>query len=140
VLAAIDMNTGNMKFRVPHGDTPDAVRATLQKLGVNYPQKTGQGGSTGLMVTATMVVVGDLQVTNPGGREAGALLRAYDKQNGNQIGAVLMPNRVSGSPMTYIGSDGRQYICIAVYGQGTQAGTYVAYALPASEIRPAGAQ
>jgi quinoprotein glucose dehydrogenase len=140
VLAAIDMNTGTMKFRVPHGDTPDAVRATLQRLGINYPQKTGQGGSTGLMVTKTMVVVGDLQVTNPGGREAGALLRAYDKQNGNQIGAVLMPNRVSGSPMTYLGSDGRQYINIAVYGQGTQAGTYVTYVLPASEIRPAGAQ
>ena len=92
------------------------------------------------MVTKTMVVVGDLAVTNPGGRPAGAMLRAYDKQTGKEIGAVLMPSRVSGSPMTYMGSDGRQYINIAVYGQGSTAGQYVSYALPASEIRPAGAQ
>ncbi|HKT81598.1 MAG TPA: hypothetical protein VJP86_15330, partial [Vicinamibacterales bacterium] len=137
VLAAIDMNGGTMKFRVPHGETPDNVRTTLQRLGINYPEKTGQGGSTGLMVTKTMVVVGDLAVTAPPGRPAGAMLRAYDKQTGKQLGEVLMPNRVSGSPMTYKGADGRQYINIAVYGIGTGAGQYVTYVLPASEIRPA---
>jgi quinoprotein glucose dehydrogenase len=140
VLSAIDLNTGTLKFQVPHGETTDQVRAIFQRLGINYPERTGQGGSTGLMVTKTMVVVGDLAVTNPGGRPAGAMLRAYDKQTGKEIGAVLMPNRVSGSPMTYMGSDGRQYINIAVYGQGSTAGQYVSYALPASEIRPAGAQ
>ena len=140
VLAAIDLNTGTMKFRVPHGETPDNTRATFQRLGINYPEKTGQGGSTGLMVTKTMVVVGDLAVTAPPGRPAGAMLRAYDKQTGRQIGEIMMPSRVSGSPMTYLGSDGRQYINIAVYGVGTGTGTYVTYALPASEIRPTGAQ
>ena len=25
VLSAIDLNTGTLKFKVPHGDTPDAV-------------------------------------------------------------------------------------------------------------------
>src|SRR5262249_26868925 len=29
VLTAIDLNTGETKFKVPHGDTPDNVRATL---------------------------------------------------------------------------------------------------------------
>ena len=140
VLSAIDMNTGTLKFQVPHGETTDQVRATFQRLGINYPERTGQGGSTGLMVTKTMVVVGDLAVTNPGGRAAGAMLRAYDKQTGKEIGAVLMPNRVSGSPMTYRGSDGRQYINIAVYGQGNNGGTYVTYALPPSEIRPTAQQ
>jgi len=140
VLAAIDMNTGTMKFRVPHGETPDNYRASFERLGIKYPEKTGQGGSTGLMVTKTMVVVGDLAITAPPGRAAGAMLRAYDKQTGKEIGAVMMPNRVSGSPMTYLGSDGRQYINIAVYGVGTGTGTYVTYALPASEIRPTGAQ
>jgi quinoprotein glucose dehydrogenase len=137
VLTAIDMNKGDILFKVPHGETPDQVRATFQRLGINYPERTGQSGSTGLMVTKTMVVVGDLAVTAPPGRPAGAMLRAYDKQTGKEIGAVLMPNRVSGSPMTYRGSDGRQYINIAVYGQGTSAGQYVTYVLPASEIRPA---
>jgi quinoprotein glucose dehydrogenase len=137
VLAAINMNTGETLFKVPHGETPDNIRTTLQRLGINYPERTGQSGSTGLMVTKTMVVVADLAVTAPPGRPAAAMLRAYDKQTGKEIGAVAMPNRIAGSPMTYRGSDGRQYINVAVYGVGTGAGTYVTYALPASEIRPA---
>jgi quinoprotein glucose dehydrogenase len=134
------MNTGTMRFSVPHGDTPDAYRQTFQRLGINYPEKTGQGGSTGLLVTKTMVVVGDLQpTTGPGRTSPAALLRAYDKQPGKEIGAIPMPGRPSGTPMTYM-IDGRQYINIAIGGIGTAAGTYVTYALPMSEIRPAAAQ
>ena len=125
---------------MPHGETPDNYRAAFERLKINYPERTGQNGSTGLMVTKTMVVVGETAITSPPGRPAAAMLRAYDKQTGKEIGAVAMPSRVSGSPMTYLGSDGRQYINIAVYGVGTGTGTYVTYALPASEIRPTGAQ
>src|SRR5207244_5674471 len=63
VLTAIDLNSGTVRFKVPHGDTPDNVRAALERLGINYPEKTGQGGSVGLMVTKTLVIVGDPQVT-----------------------------------------------------------------------------
>ena len=129
VLTAIDLNTGETKFKVPHGDTPDSVRATLARLGVNYPEKTGQAGSVGLMVTKTLVVVGDPQVTAPPGRERGAMLRAYDKKTGKEVGAVLMSAQQSGSPMTYM-ADGRQYIVVAVQGTGGAGGQYIAYALP----------
>jgi len=141
VLTAIDMNTGNIKFKVPHGETPDNVRATLQQMGVTLTEKTGQGGSTGIMVTKTMVVAGDMQGTNPGGRPAGAMLRAYDKQTGKQIGEVLMPSRISGSPMTYM-ADGVQYITVEVgpAPPGAVGSQWVTYRLPATEIRPAGAQ
>ena len=44
------------------------------------------------------------------------MLRAYNKQTGEQVGAVWMPAPVSGSPMTYKGPDGRQYIVIAISG------------------------
>jgi quinoprotein glucose dehydrogenase len=138
VLSAINLNSGTLQFQVPFGETPDNIRTTLQRLGITYGN-TGQSGHSGILVTKTMVVGGDLAITNPGGRPAGAMMRAYDKQTGKELGAVLMPNRVSGSPMTYMGSDGRQYINIAVAGQGVGAGTYVTYVLPASEIRP-GAQ
>ena len=131
VLTAIDLNTGDIKFRVPHGDTPDSVRATLQRLGVNYPDKTGQPGSVGLMVTKTLVVAGDPQVTAPPDRPRGAMLRAYDKQTGKELGAVLMPAQQSGSPMTYL-ADGRQYIVVAVQGLAGAGGQYIAYALPPS--------
>jgi quinoprotein glucose dehydrogenase len=129
VLTAIDLNTGDIKFKVPHGDTPDNVRNTLQRLGINYPEKTGQAGSVGLLVTKTLVVVGDPQVTTPPNRMRGAMLRAYDKQNGKEVGAVLMPAQQSGSPMTYR-VDGRQYIVVAVQGTGGAGGQYIAYALP----------
>jgi len=128
VLTAIDLNSGAIKFKVPHGDTPDNVRAALERLGINYPEKTGQGGSVGLMVTKTLVVVGDPQVTAPPGRQRGAMLRAYDKQTGKEVGAVWMPAPQSGSPMTY-SVNGKQYIVVAVSG-GNYSGEYIAYALP----------
>jgi quinoprotein glucose dehydrogenase len=128
VLTAIDLNTGTVKFKVPHGDTPDNVRAALERLGINYPEKTGQGGSVGLIVTKTLVVVGDPQVTAPPGRQRGAMLRAYDKQTGKEVGAVWMPAPQSGSPMTYA-VNGKQYIVVAVSG-GNYSGEYIAYALP----------
>ncbi len=101
---------------------------------MNIP-KTGQHGSVGIMVTKTMVVAGDPQLTAPPGRARGAMLRAYDKQTGAQVGEVLMPAPISGSPMTYM-VNGRQYIIVAVSG-GNYTGEYIAYALPQSELRPA---
>ena len=128
MLTAIDLNTGTLKFRVPHGDTPDAVRATLERLAIAYPEKTGQGGSVGLMVTKTLVIVGDPQVTSPPGRQRGAMLRAYDKHTGKEVGAVWMPAAQSGSPMTYM-VNGKQYIIVAVSG-GNYTGEYLAFSLP----------
>ena len=136
VISAIDLNTGTLKFQVPHGDTPDAVRNHPLLKGLNIP-KTGQPGSVGIMVTKTLAVVGDPQVTAPPGRPRGAMLRAYNKQTGEQVGEVLMPAQISGHPMTYRIA-GRQYIIVAVSG-GNYTGEYIAYALPESEIRPSGA-
>jgi quinoprotein glucose dehydrogenase len=63
----------------------------------------------------------------PGGQR-GAMLRAYDKATGADVGAVYMPAPQSGSPMTYM-LDGRQYIVLAISG-GAYSGEYVAFALP----------
>ena len=129
VLAAIDLDKGELKFQVPHGDTPDAVRNSPLLAGMNIP-KTGQNGSVGLVVTRTLVVAGDPQVTAPPGRARGAMLRAYDKNNGTEVGAVWLPAAQSGSPMTYM-ADGRQYIVVAVSG-GIYSGEYIAFSLPAA--------
>jgi quinoprotein glucose dehydrogenase len=136
VIAAIDLNqNGKLIFSVPHGDTPDNVRNHPLLKGMDIP-KTGQGASVGVMITKTVVVAGDPQLTAPPGRARGAMLRAYDKKNGAEVGAVLMPAAISGSPMTYM-VDGRQYIIVAVSG-GNYTGEYIAYALPQSEIRRTG--
>ena len=133
VLNAIDLDKGEIKWQVPHGDTPDAVRNSPVLKGMNIP-KTGLPGSVGLFVTKTLVVLGDPSVTTTPDHPRGAMLRAYDKQTGNEVGAVWMPAPQSGSPMTYKGQDGRQYIVISISG-GNYSGEYLAFALPATEMR-----
>jgi quinoprotein glucose dehydrogenase len=132
VIAGIDLSGPKLLFQVPHGDTPDAIRNNPVLQGMNIP-KTGQQGSVGIMITKTVLVSGDPSVTAPAGRPRGAMLRAYDKKNGAQVGEVLMPAPISGSPMTYM-VNGRQYIIVGVSG-GNYTGEYIAYALPQSEIR-----
>jgi len=127
VLSAIDLNQGELLWSVPHGDTPDQVRNHPALRGLDIP-KTGQRGNVGLVVTKTLVIMGDPQVTTLPNRPRGAMLRAYDKATGAQVGEVWMPARQSGSPMTYM-LDGEQYIVVAVSG-GPYSGEYIAYKLP----------
>jgi quinoprotein glucose dehydrogenase len=133
VLSAINLDRGDLVWQVPHGDTPDNVRNHPALKGLNIP-KTGQQGSVGLMVTKTLVILGDPQLTTTPEHPRGAMLRAYDKATGKQVGAVWMPAPQSGSPMTYM-VDGKQYIVIAISG-GAYSGEYLALTLPANETRP----
>jgi glucose dehydrogenase len=129
-ISAVNLDRGEILWQVPHGDTPDAVRNHPMLKGLNIP-KTGQAGTSGvgLMVTKTLVVMGDPQITTTPEHPRGAMLRGYDKTNGNQVGAVWMVAPQSGSPMTYL-ADGKQYIVVAI-GGGNYSGEYVAFALPA---------
>ncbi len=130
VLSAINLNSGDLMWEVPHGDTPDAIRNNPALKGLSIP-KTGQRGSgVGLLVTKSLVIVGDLLVTTTPDHPRGAMLRAYDKKTGSQVGAVWMPAGQSGSPMTYT-VDGKQYIIVAVSG-GNYSGDYIAYCLPSA--------
>ena len=134
LLSAINLDRGELVWQVPHGDTPDAVRNHPALKGLTIP-KTGQQGSVGLVVTKTLVILGDPQVTTTPEHPRGAMLRAYDKNTGAQVGAVWMPAAQSGSPMTY-SVDGKQYIIVSISG-GSYSGEYVAFSLPASETRTA---
>jgi quinoprotein glucose dehydrogenase len=128
VISAVDVNTGTMKWQIPHGETPDFVRNHPKLQGMNIP-RTGQSSfQIGTLVTKSLVIAGDGQVTSPGDRSRGAMLRAYDKNNGQEVGAVWMPAQQSGSPMTYM-VNGKQYIIVAVSG-GNYSGEYIAYTLP----------
>ena len=131
VITALDMHDGTMKWQVPHGDTPDAVRNNPLLKGLTIP-KTGQQGIVGAFLTKSLVVVGDPQVPAPPDRPRGAMLRAYDQKDGQEVGAVWMPAAQSGNPMTYM-VDGRQFIIVAV-GGGVYTSEYIAFALPQSEI------
>ena len=128
VLAAIDLDKGAIKWKVPHGETPDAVRNHPLLKGMTIP-RTGQSGSVGLVITKTLVILGDSQFTTTAAHPRGAMLRAYDKSSGREVGAVFIPAPQSGSPMTYMVKD-KQYIVVAVSG-GPYAGEYIAFSLPA---------
>jgi quinoprotein glucose dehydrogenase len=127
LLAAIDLDRGDLLWQVPHGDTPDNVRNHPALKGLNIP-RTGQNANVGLVVTRTLVIIGDPLFTTTPEHPRGAMLRAYDKRTGKEVGAVYMPAPQSGSPMTYI-IDGKQYLVVAISG-GNYSGEYVAYTLP----------
>ena len=127
VMSAIDLRKGELKWQVPHGDTPDNVRNHAKLKGLTIP-KTGQGGSVGVLVTKTLVIAGDPLVTTTPNHPRGAMMRAYDKQTGKEVGAVWMPAAQSGSPMTYM-HNGRQYLVIAISGPG-YSGELLALRLP----------
>ncbi len=128
-ISAINLDRGEIVWQVPHGDTPDNVRNHPALKGLNIP-KTGQTptGGIGVMVTKSLVVIGDPQVTTTPEHPRGAMFRGYDKTNGKEVGAVWMPAAQSGSPMTYL-AGGKQYIVVAISG-GNYSGEYLAFALP----------
>ena len=131
LLSAIDLNKGAIKWQVPHGETPDTVRNHALLKGMKIP-RTGQGASVGLVITKTLVILGESQFTTTESRPRGAMLRAYDKATGKEVGAVFIPAPQSGSPMTYM-ANGRQHIVVAVSG-GPYSGEYISFALPAEVI------
>jgi len=128
LLAAVDLDKGQLKWQTPHGDTPDAIRNNPLLRGISVP-KTGQPGTSGvgLVVTKTLVVMGDAESTTASGKRQ-AFLRAYDKVSGKEVGAVAIPAQQSGTPMTY-SVDGKQYIIVAV-SDPRYSGEYIAFSLP----------
>ncbi len=129
VISAINLDRGDLQWTVPYGETPDAIRNNPALKGKDIGN-TGMNGSVGVLVTKTLVILGDSQITSVT-HPRGAMMRAYDKATGKEVGAVWMPAPVSGSPMTY-SWQGKQYIIIAVSG-GTATGEYLAFALPDAE-------
>ena len=127
-ITAYDMKSGDTLWQKTHSSTPDEIRNHSALKGLDLP-RLGQPGRTfiGTLTTKTLVIAGDGGVhTNEAGRRV-ALLRAYDKDTGADVGAVEMPDKQTGSPMTYM-LNGKQYIVLAVSGiDGAQ---LIAYALP----------
>ncbi|HUK17771.1 MAG TPA: pyrroloquinoline quinone-dependent dehydrogenase [Bryobacteraceae bacterium] len=127
-ISAINLDRGDIVWQIAHGETPDAVRNHPALKGLTIP-RTGQSGyNIGTLVTKSLVIAGDSLITTTPSGVRGAMLRAYDKTTGREVGSVIMPAPQSGSPMTYM-LKGKQYIVVAVSG-GPYSGEYRAYRLP----------
>ncbi|HYK38435.1 MAG TPA: pyrroloquinoline quinone-dependent dehydrogenase [Candidatus Eremiobacteraceae bacterium] len=127
-ISAINLNSGEIIWQIAHGETPDVVRNSPALKGMTIPRTGQETYNIGTLVTKTLVIAGEGQVTTTSDHPRGAMLRAYDKKSGKEVGAVFMPAPQSGSPMTYM-YNGKQYIVVAVSG-GPYSGEYIAYTLP----------
>jgi quinoprotein glucose dehydrogenase len=127
-ITAIDLNKGDIAWQVAHGETPDNIKNNPALKGLNIP-RTGQPlGRIGTLPTKTLLIAGDPgYFTTPNGQR-GAMLRAYDKATGAEVGSVYMPAPQTGSPMTYM-VGGRQYLVVAISG-GAYSGELLAFRLP----------
>jgi len=128
-ITAINLNKGEKVWQVAHGETADNVKNHPALKGLNIP-RTGRLGRVGVLVTKTLAIAGDSGVATQPNGQRGAMLRAYDKATGSELGAVFLPAPQTGSPMTYQ-HNGKQYIVLAISGGG-YSGELIAFKLPDS--------
>jgi len=126
-LVAIDLNEGEILWKVPNGDGPRDHPAIRH---LNLPA-LGQGGRVSPLVTKSLVFLGEggsegVVVLPPGG--GGKHFRAYDKGTGRVVWEMELDGGTTAAPMTYM-ADGKQYIVLTLGWEGIPS-EYVALALP----------
>ena len=126
-ITAIDLNQGEIVWQIAHGETPDNIRNHPALEGLVIP-RTGRMGRVGTLTTKSLVIAGEAGFfTTPSGQR-GAMLRAYDKATGQEVGSIYMPAPQTGSPMTYM-LNGQQHLVVSISG-GSYSGELVAFKLP----------
>jgi len=103
-ITAIDMNSGEHLWWIPVGETPEFIK--------NHPALEGVDvGNTGTGAVAPMQVLPDMLLYASTASDGTAMLFAVDKQSGEQMGAIEVPDVSRYGMMSYI-HDGRQHIIL----------------------------
>jgi quinoprotein glucose dehydrogenase len=118
-LSAIDMNTGEIAWRVPLGIVDDLVARGIPPTGT--PNLGGAVATAGGLVFI--------------GGSNDARFRAFDSRSGKELWSGRLEASGHATPMTYMGSrTGKQFVVIAAGGGGyfssTASDTLAAYSLP----------
>jgi len=121
-ITAIDMNTGDHLWMIANADTPEHIASHPLLESVNLP-RTGIPTRSGTLVTKTLLFVTE----GTGGAGASPILRAVNKQTGDIIAKIELPDLQSGLPFTYE-HDGKQYLVMFVGGTDAPA-ELIAYAV-----------
>lgn len=128
-IVAIDMNKGEILWRIANGDGPRNHPALKH---LNLPPLGTQNRASPL-VTKSLLFIGEGK-NGPNGPSripawgGGKMFRALDKATGKTLWEMQLPGGTSGAPMTYM-AGGKQYIVVAV-GWTDMPAEYVALALP----------
>ena len=110
-LVAIDLDAGEIAWKVPFGEGSEEIRKHPLLRGVELPERLGTRGNSGPMVTkGGLVFLG-------GGAP---YLYVFDKATGAEVWRGATPFRTNGNPMTYQARSGRQFVVIAT-GAGPDA-------------------
>ena len=118
-ITAIDLNTGEHVWQVPHGDGPrDHPAIKHLNLGPLGAATNGVLSNGGGVLTKTLLFMnqpdpnpGDMFQTGTDG-----VIRAFDKSNGAELWEHRLGAVPRGTPMTYM-HDGIQYLVVAVGGR-----------------------
>jgi quinoprotein glucose dehydrogenase len=110
-VVAINLNTGDIAWRVPFGDMP-SIRNHPALAGAKLPDALGSAGAWGVIVTKSGLVIG--------GTGDDSALHALDASTGREIWKLQLPRPPSATPMTYRTASGHQFIVIAT-GSGANA-------------------
>jgi quinoprotein glucose dehydrogenase len=108
-ITAINLNTGDHAWMIPHGDGP---RQKVSEIAGKDVGALGSGGG-GPLLTKTLLFIGQGS-SGRGGRGGGSsnVIRAFDKATGKVVAEIPLPAAPSGTPMTYL-AGGKQYIVLA---------------------------
>ena len=127
-IVAIDLNTGDILWRVANGEGPRDHPALK---GLSNLPPLGTIGRPSPLVTRTLLFLGEgmgrgaVRIPVDGG---GKTFRAYDKQTGAVLWEMELPGGTTGAPMTYA-INGKQFIVVAVGWEGMPA-ELIALSLP----------
>jgi quinoprotein glucose dehydrogenase len=122
-IVAIDMNTGDHRWRIPVGRGEQFP--TIRQLGIR--EQLGFPARSWALVTKTVMIVvqmgyyGAPRIAQGTSRRVSDLfnfdphLRVYDKATGAMLAEIPLPANATGSPITYM-SGNKQYIVFPVGG------------------------